>query len=146
MPCSVGGDAIYAQGVLAAERGAAVARVLAIGVDRRLASGQPGMMRRPAADEQAAAVDENVGVRVRVHRLVAKHRLHNGRVQVVAHGFEVGALSVARGQTEAVDAAGLSVAVLDAHLGLAVGLQVIDCAAAADLVQAPGELVREQQR
>jgi hypothetical protein len=84
--------AVDPQRVLAAEGRAAVAGVLAIGVDGVLAPGEAGVQRRPAADEHALRIDEDLRCRVGPHRLVPEDRPDHG-VEEVPRSRRITALS-----------------------------------------------------
>ena len=78
----VAGRAVDLRRVLARERAAAVAAVAAVGVDDDLAAREAGVALRPADDEAAGRVDEELGVLVEQRR--RDHRLDDLLEDVLA--------------------------------------------------------------
>ncbi len=129
-------------GILAAEAAAAVTAHAAVGVHDDLAPGQAGVAHRPADHEPSGGVDVVLGVGVqhvrRDHGL--DHVLQHFRPQLLV----VHQLGVLGGDDHGVHAhRAMVLVVFHCDLGLAVGPQLVELAALADLGEAHGEPVRQ---
>ena len=116
-------DPVDTQRVLAAERVATVARVLAVGVDGVLSPRETGVHRRAAAHERALRVDEDARLGVGPHGFLGENG-RDDRVDQVAPellGTRAARFSLARHQRDAVDTLRLAVAILDADLRFPIG-------------------------
>ncbi len=136
--------AIDLRGILAGERAAAVRRGAAVGVDDDLAAGDAGVAVRAAGDEAARRIHVDLGVRV--HHLAGDDLVDDPLGEVFGDRRVRRGRAVLRGDDDGVDADGTAAVVLDGHLRLAVGPEVIELTAAARLGQAAHELVREHDR
>jgi hypothetical protein len=118
----------------------------AVGVDDDLATGQPGVPHGAADLEPAGGVHQEP-VAGGVDLQVRQHRVDDVVTHVRGEQFpQVDVGGVLGGHHDRVQPHRLIPDVLDRHLGLAVRAQVRDIAAAPDLGQPAGELVRQHDR
>ena len=130
----VSGTAVDLRRVLAGECAAAVRGAAAVGVDDDLAAGQAAVALRAADDEAAGRVNINLGVLV--HQLRGNGRLDDKLDHVLADLLKRRLRRVLGGEDDRVDADGLAaLVVLDRHLRLAVGTEIVDKALLAHVGQ-----------
>ena len=146
----VGGGAVDLRRVLAGECAAAVARGAAVGVDDDLAAGEPGVANRPADDELAGRVDEEVREQLSLGEellvLGVEDRLEDVLPEIVADHLLARLLAMLGRDQDLLDLDRAIVLVTDRDLSLAVRAEVADDARLANLGELPRELVRQLDR
>ena len=157
----VGSRAVHLGGVLAGEGAAAVAGVAAVGVHDDLAAGEARIPLGTAHHELAGGVHQEAGGRGGAHGLQAglERQVGGGGQHHVGpevggdpfahrllfrHPIDLG--GVLGGDQDRVDRHGPVVVIDHAHLGLAVGQQVLEAAVVAHLGQAAGQPVGQADR
>ena len=139
----VGRRAVDLRAVLARERATTVAAHAAVRVDDDLAAGEARIAHRPAHDEAARGIDEDLRVAPGDAHGVEHRRDHMGAQVGLDDGHVLDLGIVLRGDDQSRDLGGDAVVVAHGHLRLPVGAQIRQRAVLAHLRQALGEPVRE---
>ena len=116
----------------------------AVGVDDDLTAGHTGVAVRSSDDEAAGRVDEDPGVLV--HHVAGDDALYDLLRDIRAQHLVRHEVAVLRGDDNRIDADRTSLVVLDRHLRLAVGAQIVEEAVTPRARKALHELVREHDR
>ena len=116
----------------------------AVGIHNNLAAGQAGIPRGAADDKPPGGIDEDPGVFR--NQFMGNHRQDHLLDDVRAQFVLIGVRSVLGGNNYGVNRHRLIILVGNGHLGLAIGIQIRQCAVLADLCQPQGQAMAQGDR
>ena len=142
--CRVGCRTVDLRRILARESSAAVTGVSAVGVNDDLSAGKSGVTCRTANDKSAGGVYVDLGLCI--HKLSRNDSLDDELDHILADLCELNVSRVLSGDYNGVNANGLAVVILNSHLSLSVGTEIVECTVLSYVGKSLCELVRERDR